>query len=617
MKLPFVKTDSRLETVSGRFNMVGEKALSDAVNLVCTEHCHTRKARRSVMHLSRTFNQIITCENRLFFRYGNLVKEVIRLESGELVENGMAYPLADLPKSVDRNLITYNGKMYAFPDKIQMGEDVWLPFAGNNVLASVLNFVNARTLVFPVSPQVENFCDDATLLKAGVVLRFSWAPDKVFTVNTVEEYVSKDEIELDDALGGIRITLDADVPQYSALPSNATAEYLDPQNRLILTPLKFGYNHSIAFSGNRILINSGMEPYQITYNDFFKIGQTIKINGSTEEKNNLTARLVDIGEDYLEFDCNFIPIKEKEHSIITLTPEIPDFTYTLMKDDRLFGVDDVKNRLYISAEKNPFLFYEGGTSAREPWSVELNETPTGMIRWMDNVLCFTENGGFRILGYNANNFRTRYLAVSGIKKGMESSLCTVGNTVYYCSDKGLMQYLGGNNIEKSEFDLPISNVKKALSDGFFAYMLVDDRIWVLDASGKSFWSENGENISHMFIFGGKRYLASETEVYLVEEQTDSTVDWSFCLHSLPYDKPKKVLPLYFTVNHSKNTDCTLKLYCKPSSKEDWKDCGSYKIKGEGNIKIPLTKSYCDDFKIKVEGSGNFTPEKWFAVYRSV
>ena len=616
MRLPFLKTDSKLRTVSGCFNTVGENALSDALNLVCSEHCHTQSPRRSVMSLNDPPDQIIVCKDYLFFRYGNLLKEIVNVNGKELTDSGFEYPLSSLTTSVDRTLIISNGRLNVFPDKIQIGTDLWTPFGSHIPSENSFPFVNPRTLIYPLDPEAEDYCNDAMRLKAGMKLCFSWASDKKFTINTVESSSPSYETETDSISGSIRITLDADVPLYDSPPANGTVEYCDPQNRPILTPLAFGYNHRVVFLDNKIIIKPDSKGYRIPFGEFLRVGQTVKIRGSSEPQNSLTARLVDIAEDGLEFDCRFMPTKE-ENTQLTLTPLIPDFSYILMKDDRLFGLDASKGRLYLSERGNPFLFYEDGTDSQASRSIEIDGTPTGIIVWRDKLLCFTENDCFRILGYNSSNFRTRRLAISGIKKGMDKSLCNVGNAVYYCSDKGVMRYSGASEASATVLRLPISNVKSAISDGLLAYMLTGDRIWACDSTGKYCWSEDGKDVLHMFIYKGERYLASDTAVYLAEGEDNGSVDWSFCLQDIPYNKNHRVLPLYFFINYSEKTACTLKLYCKPSSKSDWRACGSYTLKGEGRIKIPLEKSYCDRFEIMAEGSGSFAPNSWYATYRVV
>ena len=180
-----------------------------------------------------------------------------------------------------------------------------------------------------------------------------------------------------------------------------------------------------------------------------------------------------------------------------------------------------------------------------------------------------------------------------------------------------MKYSGGSDKKISNGLMALNGVKTSITDGAFVYMLGNDRIWVYDTDSEVWWSENGENISQIFCFDGEMYLLCDKAIYLAESKEQIPIDWSFEINNLPSSNPGRVQPCYFVINYSKNTDCGFNLYCKTSEGEVWKNCGFYKIKGEGQIKIPLLKKYCATFKIKAEGRGAFEPDEWFATYRKI
>ncbi len=615
MKLPIFKSNSKPTVISGGFGGIGEKSLLDMVNLAYSGYCKTRNPRKNVLDLSTEPDQIITCENRLFLRYANTLKEVIVDFDGSLKELTQEYILSELDPSPDRKLVGWEGKIYVFPDKLQIGLDSWDIFAENIPLSTALPFVNSRTLFYPEDDKTEGFCSDALNLKVGMKLWFPWVLDTFFTIKTIEDYL----IPTDDLSGyvktGRRITLDKDVPDYNCLPTDAWIDYCNPQNRPILNDLSIGFNHKVTFSGNKIIMTCSDTAYKIPLNEFFKIGQTVDISGSSVARNNTVAKIIDIQSNCLCLNHTFAAVEEAEKSEITITPVIPDLSLLLLTEDRLFGVDNEKGKFYISALKNPFLFYEDPAAPEDAWSVNISGTATGITLWKDNIICFTETGGFRILGYHANNFGIQHLPVNGIKKGCENSLSRVGDTLYYCSSKGVMRYSGGSDINVFDPTLQVKSIKASATDGVLVYMLDDNRIWVYDTNSKICWSEDGENISQIFDFDGKLYLYSNKAFYLADAQGENSVDWSFALRYLPDERFLKVQSLNFTLNYSENTDCTLDVYYKPFSDTVWKACGTYKIKGEGRIEIPLDKSYCNGFKIKVEGCGNFEPISWLVAYR--
>lgn len=614
MRLPILSSFSKPQTVSGLFNGVGAEGLFDSVNLVCNGNPHTRAPRRAAFLHTQTPDQIINCENRLFFRFGNTIKEIIKTSDGSLAENGIEYPLNEYENDTDRTLIQWEDGLYVLPDKIQVGEDVWYPFGENDDLSVSMPFINARTLFYTSGYSGGTPCNNAILLKVGMKLRFSWIISKDFTIKTIEKLTSANE---DGSFfdEGIRVTLDANVPGYSNPPQNSKIKYCHPKNRPILNDLTLGYNHTIKFSEHSILFDSEGLNYDLNLKDYFKIGQTVIISGSSSSRNNTTAKITDITSHTLFFDCDFSTVTENKRTIITITPFIPDFSHIVLTEDRLFGVDNSSGKFHISALKNPFLFYDNPTRSEDAWSVKINGTATALTLWKDNVICFTQNGGFRILGYTALNFGLRQLSINGIKKGCEKSLVRVGDTLYYYSEKGVMKYSGGSDKKISDSVTSISDVKSAITDGSFVYMLTNNRIWVYDTDSEIWWSESGENISSIFEHNHDRYLCTDKVIYITESNEKTPVNWSFELHLLPDNSFNKVQPLYCTVSHTADTDCVFTLYSKAYGETEWQNSGVYSIKNEGIVKIPLGKNHCHGFKIKVCGCGNFSPDGWTVYYR--
>ena len=615
MKLPYLPNGSKPLTVSGGFKGIGENQLSDAVNLNCSNICRTRNPRQAVFLYSDPPDQIIKCEDNLFLRYGNTLKQLIMDFDGVLKQTAQTFQLSNLSKSTDRRVLMWDGCFYAFPDKIRFGYDVWKSFAENNSLAVALPFTDAHTLFYTLDTASANFCDDSSVLKVGMKIRIYDNDTTILTVKTIETKTALSEDGLSLIEVGKRITLDKDFPKYNSLSAEAEVEYCDPANRPILNDLTVGFNHNVAFSGNKITITSVAASYSIPLDEFFKVGQTVDISGSSIYLNNIRAKITDIKDGALYFDKNFTAVEEATGTTITVTPVIPDFSHLLITEDRLFGIDNEDKRLHVSALNNPFLFYDNVKEPEDAWSMTISDPCTGITVWKDSVICFTENGGFRLLGYNAKNFGIRQLSLTGIKKECENSLCRVGDTLYYCSNKGVMRYSGGSDNNIFLPSMKIRDVKKASTDGVFVYMLTDDKIWVYDTVTSLYWSEDNKSVRDVFNFKGKTYLALNQALHLVNGEGNVSVNWSFTLPLLPNDEYQRIMPLDLSVVHLADTDCLINLHYKAFGEAVWKNCGAYQLKGEGKLKIPLPKSYCNGFEIKAEGNGMFCPESWLVNYR--
>lgn len=615
MKLPSFQSGSNPLTVNGGFKGIGENQLADAVNLNCSNTCCTRNPRQAVFLYDKPPDQIIKCENILFFRYGNTLEQLFIDFDGILKVSSQTIQLTKLSKTTDREILLWNGTFYAFPDKIQFGYDKWKRFSANNSISTLLPFTNAHTLFYTSDTTSPNFCDESQILKVGMKIRIYGDTITEYSIKTIEikTALSEDGLTLTEV--GKRITLDKDVPQYNSLSEGTIIEYCNPSNRPISNDLTVGFNHNVAFSGNKMIITSVEAPYAIPLDEFFKIGQTVDISGSSIYSNDVRAKITDIKDGVLYFNKNFTAVDEAKGTTITVTPVIPDFSHFLITEDRLFGIDNEDKKLHVSALNNPFLFYDNIEEPEDAWSMNISEPCTGITVWKDSVICFTENGGFRLLGYNAKNFGVRQLSLTGIKNNCGKSLCRVGDTLYYCSNKGVMRYSGGSDNNVFLPSIKIENIKKTATDGVFVYMLTDDRIWVYDTVTSLCWSEDNKNVWDIFNFEGEIYFALNSALHLANGKGNIKVNWSFKLPVLPNEKYQKAMPLYLNLVYLKNTDCVINLHYKAFGETIWKNCGAYQLKGEGKLKIPLPKGYCNGFEIKAEGNGMFCPESWFVNYR--
>lgn len=618
MKLPFLNSSVKWIEEKGGFNGIGENQLSDALNLHCSDICHTRLSRQEAFVYDSPPDQIIKCNNFIFLRYGNTLRQVFMDDDGILNQTAAIYELSKLPTYTDREVILWNNRFFVFPDNIYIGYDVWKTFGENNSLKVALPFINARTFFYTSDASSSAFCDESQNLKVGMKFRLTY--DYVSTEYTIKIIETKTALAEDGVSlieVGKRITLDKDVSNYNSLPAGLKIEYCDPANRPMVNELTVGFNHSVAFSGNKMTITSLDTAYSIPLDEFFKVGQQVEIAGSSVDLNNLSLKITDIKDNTLYFDGAFTAKDEENGTVITVKPIIPKFSHLLITEDRLFGVDNEEKKLHISALNNPSLFYDNASEPKDAWSMNLSEECTGLTLWKDSVICFTENGGFRILGYNATNFGVRQLSLNGIKKGCEKSLSRVGDTLFYCSDKGVMRYSGGSDNAIFHSNLQIRNVKKATNDGVYVYMLTDDRIWVYDTVTSFCWSEDNKKVWDIFNFNSNIYFALHQGLYIAKGEGDAWVNWSFKLPFLPNEKYQRVAPNYLSLTYLNNTDCVINIYYKAFGEAIWKTCGTYQLKDEGSIKLPLPKGYCNGFEIKADGYGMFCPKMWNVNYRRI
>ena len=617
MQLPILKPGIKSTTALGEFKGIDGDYITDMVNLSCVGKCTTRKARKSELVLDEEPDQIIECTDCIYLRYGDTLKKVFINSGGEVILQNQIYSLEEQLIPFDRKIIEYDGKTYVLPDGLQIGNDSWVRFAMNDSIAAALPFKDGRTLVYPEDPNNTMFCSDALALKTGMQLKFfNFSSDEIFTVKTVEKKITVSESG-EVTVTARRITLDKTVENYNAMPENVSTFYCDPENRPIFNELTVGCHHTVEFKDNRILITPNEQGYTLPFEDYFKIGQTVQINGASHGANQKTAKITDIKDNCIYFDKNFVSYTENPKIEIRIRATMPNFDHCLITENRLFGADNVGKKFHISELDNPFVFTDISENPSDSWSVNINSPLTGIALWKDSVICFTDDGGFRVLGYNATNFGMRQLSVNGVKRGFSDSLCRVGDTLYYYSSKGVMKYSGGSDSMLFAPSIPIKAIKKSISDGTSVFMLTDDRIWVYDTAVKACWSEDGENISHIFRVNGYCFYCSNGTIYSVDSDLDQPINWSFTLENIPPTKEFKIQPLYLKLYFLSGTDCTFTVYTREFGKTTPQNSGAYSVKGEGSVNIPLPKSVCDEIEITVKGVGKFSPESWVAGYRKI
>ncbi len=622
MKLPILKGNGIKKSCNISLGGI-DRRLSDmaklhnAINLIGCGNCTTRPSRGPAMFFKTTPDQIIPCEDRLFFRYGNSLREVFSDKKGLLTEGEKLYSLSELDDSPDRKLFLWENAIYILPDGIKITEDEekWYDFGTDCSVSAALPFTNSRTLFYTSGYYGDEICNDSVVFSVGLKLKFSWLAASEFTVVAISDAFSYN-VQGQQVYEGKRVVLDRAVSGYNSLPQNATMKYLCPSQGDVLKKLRVGSNSWVSFSSDSIIFSdvSDGNVYNQHPDHFLRVGQTVRISGSSVPANNITAKITNISDDSVSVDKNFVGITEDKGREIVFTPVIPDFDFALITEDRLFGADNKNGRFWISALKNPFLFYDNPTTENDAWSVNMNEKSTGLAIWRDSVICYTETGGFRMLGYTALNFGLRQLSVSGIKKGCGDSLKRIGDMLFYNSKRGIMRYSGGKDIKISKALCTDLSGNQAVSIGRYYYLLEGDKILIYDPDGEIWWSEDAEGISLIFCVFGKRYMIKEDTVYLAD-CGGGEVNWSFETGEIPVNNMGDIQPYSCRIKIAAEDRSVFNLLLKPRGDIGWTKVGTYALMGEETLEISLPKVWGKGFRIQGNGKGKVSIEGIQFFYR--
>ena len=588
--------------------------LYDAINLTGFYKCRSRAARSPAAFTNNPPDQIIKCSNKLYFRYGNTLSEVTCDEKGILSIGEKTYSLSSIDPAPDRSLFYKNNCLCVLPDGIQLSDEAeeWYTFGTSCDIATALPFTNSKTLFYTSGYSGGDVCDEAYLFNVGDKVTFSWLSDKTFTVTAVDTaFTIMNEIQINE---GVRITLNATVSKWNSLPNNAVMKLSTPKNRKLLDAVKLGVNETVNFTGNHIAYydKSGDYYYEYSLLKTLYKGQRVKISGSKKSANNKTVTITEIGDSFISFDEKFLP--STETSVITITPVMPSFDFITEADDRIIGVDNNAKTFWVSRSGAPFIFHQFPSKAGDSWCFKYVDEVTGLTIFKDSVIAFTENGGFRLFGSNALNFGITQLHISGMKKNCFKTFASISDDMFYQSELGVVKF-GGSTDSIITSPLPdrfVSTCGEAYKGNY--YLLTDGRLWVYNTEKNVWWSENAENILEIFSFFGKLYFVTQSTIYLAEG-TDSSIDWMLETCELPFKPDFYLKPLNLILNATSQNGCIVKIYMKTQENTFWCELDALSLKGGSALKIPLLKSPCNSFKIKINGSGDICIDNIQIEYR--
>lgn len=623
MNLPELYKSSSCSSEVFRFKGINKKSydpnyLYDAVNLTGIFGCKTRQPRCPAMLLENYPDQIIPCKNKLYFRYGNILKEIISDNNKNLYESGTVFKLNNISNSPDRILIFKDNVICVLPDGIQLcaEDDTWHLFGSDYSIKAALPFKDSRTLFYTSGLSGTEPCEESYLLEVGNKIKFSWLADSEFTIISVDEtYTYSSGAEMFE---GTRIILDKAVSNWNSLPSNASMMYSVPKNRPLFYDIKLGYNDELYFSGNilRFLSTDSYYHYHISFLNQLHVGQALTINGSGKAQNNKTVHIKEIYEDAISFEETFFPYIEAEGNEITLTPIIPKMDFAVMVDDRLMGADNSSKTFWVSRQNEPFVFYKNPSLPEDSWYCSYDDEVTGITIFKDSLICFQNEGGFRLFGSSALNFSTTQLPISGISNKSKKSLTKANDTMFYASQLGIMKYNGSSD---SIISLQLPDdlwIKCGAGYKGNYYALADGRIWVYQTDKDIWWSENAEDIKEIFTAFGNLFLCSQQTIYC-SVGGNASIEWQLETAELPYKDHSTIKPLNCRLKINSPTGCIIQVYMRRRGHSMWEALTSYSIGKEQTLNIPLKKTCCEGFFVRIEGIGEINIQEMQINYRRI
>lgn len=587
--------------------------LLESVNLEYDDLCTTRNPRKLCLPFEESPDQIIKCDDRVFLRYGNSVRELCE-NNGELI-SAEEIPLSEIEGSVDRTFIQYGNYIYVFPDEIYLTfeKEEWEDFASSDPVSVKFPFSGGNGLCYTAEHSGSYVCGDAYSLNVGTRIRFSWAGDQIFNVIKIEEITQG--INQEPSLLGRMVWLDRAVPNTNSIPETATAQILYPANRPIVTPYYIGYgDRGGELSDNTVYAENydGSNTYNDPFTKYFEVGQKVKISGAQNAENNIIATVKAVFDTQITLDAEFTKEIITSDTVVTLRPLLPQVDFCQVFDDRVFVADNKERILRCSKYGEPMKFYGNETDETKSWSYDLEQDCTGLIVFKGQLFCFEKTGGFKLYGTDGTNFSAVMVPVSGIKKGQEKSLCSVRGSALYISDFGIMQYSGTVD-SKINFKTKIDSPASAVAHGARYYLLSKSKIYVYSLENKRWWCEDGTDITDIFLFKGEMYYAKNEGIYTAADG-NIPVNWSFKTRLLP-QSAGRVQPVSLRADIVSKNGCEISIYQRRRGSDGYTLLSRHFTQDERTLTVPMQKIWCDGFYLKFCGKGDITVEKINIIYR--
>lgn len=206
---------------------------------------------------------------------------------------------------------------------------------------------------------------------------------------------------------------------------------------------------------------------------------------------------------------------------VTVSRKVPDMDFVCELDNRLWGCSNENHEVYSSKLGDPFNFncFMGLSTDSYVLTIGSDGAFTGCTAHLGYMLFFKEDCIHKIYGTKPTNYQVTTVAVRGVEKGCDRSLCIVDETLFYKAKSGVMMYQGSLP-ECISDELGTEHYSNAVagSCGSKYYISMQDSagIWWLFAydTATGFWHK--EDNTHF-----KFTLSTHTELYYIDGDDDS------------------------------------------------------------------------------------------------
>lgn len=354
----------------------------------------------------------------------------------------------------------------------------------------------------------------------------------------------------------------------------------------------------------------------VDWSDYFRVGDAIKITGSTSNDMSIIIREINGAEMHF-YENSFT---NESGNGVTISREVPTLSCMTENENRLWGCSG--NTIYCSKLGDPFNFYVYDGLETDSWAVDTGSSGdfTGAVSYRGYPTFFKERNVYKVYGSLPSSYEVIGSATLGLAEGSGKSIAIAGETLLYLNRNGICMYTGGipNPVNRAFGN---NRYRKAVagSDGLKYYVSMQDmdgdwHLFVYDTQ-KGMWNEEDDTHAVGFAYSeGNLYcLSADGEMWTTgnfmeapagaEEEED--FEWFAEFTDFTDESPNKkdIRKLLIRMDLEEGAYCNI--WLQLDSDGEWYQPQDGKLEEETKRSyfLAIVPRRADHYRLKLEGKG--------------
>jgi|GEM_PF-518273 len=294
-------------------------------------------------------------------------------------------------------------------------------------------------------------------------------------------------------------------------------------------------------------------------------------------------------------------------SAVKIEVPFPELDYVCAKDNRLWGVSNKDNTVYVSALGKPNDFYSYDTADSYAVALGSDGDFTAICAYGDSVLCWKEDVLHKFYGDMPSNYRCTDVKIAGVQKGSDRSLAVIDEKLYYKGTFGVYVYSGGLP-QKISYNLGDKLLTDAVGGGYRdRYYLSAKKedgspaLLVYDIT-HGLWMQEDKLYADAFArVGTALYMLSDGVLYECGAG-DEHVPWM--AEFVPFNETahnrKGYAMLRLRLDMGARSHLRVEVRC---DRGPWRAVFSKSATETMTVNVPLKIGRCDRFSVRLSGKG--------------